>query len=164
MRKKTALRPKENGGQACRTVRQTYGCNTNKCSGNKLTSRPILKPTKSNKCTKHAFHHFEGMLALKSGLSFFCFGTRSDVFWHLKTGTFGESAHFQVPKKWHFGHWYEKRRPLPPKWWNECLFSAFITAGWSGAKMRIPGAVWGGAEQKRAVWCFDHGRNYIPFL
>jgi len=33
MRKKTALRPKANGGQACRTVRQTYGCNTNKCSG-----------------------------------------------------------------------------------------------------------------------------------
>ena len=25
-------------------------------------------------------------------------GARSAIFWHLKTGTFGESAHFQVPK------------------------------------------------------------------
>ena len=25
-------------------------------------------------------------------------GTRSAIFWHLKTGTFGESAGFQVPK------------------------------------------------------------------
>ena len=41
MRKKTVLRPKQNGGQACRKVQQTYGCNTNKCPGNQLTSRPM---------------------------------------------------------------------------------------------------------------------------
>ena len=35
-----------------------------------------------------------GMLALKSGLRF--------LLRHLKTGTFGESAHFQVPKN---GSW-----------------------------------------------------------
>ena len=29
---------------------------------------------------------------------FFCFGIRSAIFWHMKTGTFAESAHFHVPK------------------------------------------------------------------
>ena len=36
------------------------------------------------------------MLALKSGLRFFCFGAESAIFWYLKTGTFGKSARFQV--------------------------------------------------------------------
>ena len=37
-------------------------------------------------------------MALKSGLGFFCFGNRSAIFWHLKMGTFAQSARFQVPK------------------------------------------------------------------
>ena len=38
-----------------------------------------------NAQNKHVIHHFGGMLAMKFGL-------------HLKTGTFAESACFQVPK------------------------------------------------------------------
>ena len=43
-----------------------------------------LKPTQN----KHVIHHFGGMLALKSGLRFFCFGAGSAIFGYLKTGTF----------------------------------------------------------------------------
>ena len=45
----------------------------------------------------------------------------SAIFWHSKTGTFGKSARFQVPKNGTSGAETKKRRPLfvanyPPKW------------------------------------------------
>ena len=42
-------------------------------------------PKVINAWNKHVIHHFGGMLALKSGLRFFCFVIRNAIFWHLKT-------------------------------------------------------------------------------
>ena len=53
------------------------------------------RPKVLNAQNKHVLHHFGGMLALNF---FFSFGARSAIFWHLKMGTFGESARFLVPK------------------------------------------------------------------
>ena len=66
---------------------------------------------------------------------FFCVGAGSAVFCHLKTGTFGKSACFQVPKNGTSGAKTKKLRPLfnaniPPKWCRARLFYAFSTFGW----------------------------------
>ena len=71
--------------------------------------------------------------AKKIGLSFF-FGAGSAIFWHLKTGTFGKSACFHVPKNGTSDHETKKQRPLfnaniPPKWCRIRLFYAFSTFG-----------------------------------
>ena len=42
---------------------------------------------------------FWGDIGIKKWSPFFCFGIRSAIFWHMKTGTFGKSARFHVPKK-----------------------------------------------------------------
>ena len=55
---------------------------------------------------------FLGMLALKKGSQFFCFVIRSVIFWHSKTGTFAESARFQLPKNGTSDAKTKKQRPL----------------------------------------------------
>ena len=66
---------------------------------------------------------------------FFCFGIRSAIFWHMKTGTFAESAHFHVPKNDTLDAKTKKRRPLfnaniPPKLCIAHLLYAIITFRW----------------------------------
>ena len=61
-------------------------------------------------------------------------GTPKPIFGHLKMGTFGKSAHFQVPKNGTSSARIKKPRPLfhaniPPKWWSRCLFYSFTTFG-----------------------------------
>ena len=78
---------------------------------------------------------FWGVVGIKKWSPFLDSGAQSPIFWHLKTGTFAESARFQVPKNGISDHETEKRRPLfnaniPPKWWITCLFHSFITFGW----------------------------------
>ena len=78
---------------------------------------------------------FLGHVGIKKWCPFFCFGNRSAIFWHLKTGTFAKSARFQVPKNGTSGAETKKRRPLfvanyPPKWCTARLFYAFSTFGW----------------------------------
>ena len=78
---------------------------------------------------------FWGDVGIKKWSRFFCFGTRSAIFWHVKTGTFAKSARFHVPKNGTSEAKTKKWRPLfvanyPPKWCTACLFSAFITFGW----------------------------------
>ena len=99
-------------------------------------SRISLKPTKSGKGTKRTcIPPFWGIVSVKKWSPFFCFGIRSPIFEHLKTGTFAKSARFQVPKSGTSDAETKKWRPLfnaniPPKWWNRHLFYAFITFGW----------------------------------
>ena len=78
---------------------------------------------------------FWGVVGDKKWSPFFCYSIRNTIFWHLKAGTFAESARFQVPKNGISDHVTKKRRPLfvanyPPKWWITCLFHALITFGW----------------------------------
>ena len=78
---------------------------------------------------------FWGDVGMKKWSPFLVLGTRSTIFWHLKTGTFAKSAQFGVQKNGTLGARNKKRRPLfhvniPPKWWKRHLFPAFITFEW----------------------------------
>ena len=66
---------------------------------------------------------FWGDVGIKKWSPFLDSGAQSPIFWHLKTGTFGESARFQVLKNGSSDAETKKRRPFvnanyPPKWWN----------------------------------------------
>ena len=66
---------------------------------------------------------------------FLYWGTQSAICCHLKTGTFGKSTRFQVPKSGTSGAETKKTRPLfnaniPPKWCRTLLFFAFSTFEW----------------------------------
>ena len=93
-------------------------------------------PPKSDKCIKQTCcTSFWGDVGIKKWSRFFCLGTRSAIFWHLKMGTFAKSARFQVTKNSTSGAETKKRRPLfnaniPPKWCRARLFYAFSTFGW----------------------------------
>ena len=93
-------------------------------------------PPKSDKRIKQTcWSPFWGDVAIEKWSPFFCSGTRSAIFSRLKTGTFTESARFQVLKNGTLNAGTKKRRPLfngniPPKWWLTRLFYAFITFGW----------------------------------
>ena len=73
---------------------------------------------------------FWGDVGIKKWSPFFCYGIRSAVFWHVKTGTFSKSARFHAPKNGTSDAETKKRRPLfhaniPPKRWTRYLFCAF---------------------------------------
>ena len=93
-------------------------------------------PPKSAKCIKQTCSlPFWGDVGIEKWSPFFCSGTRSAIFWHLKTGTFGKSARFQTAKNSTSGAETKKQRPLfnaniPPKWCRTRLFYAFIIFGW----------------------------------
>ena len=66
-----------------------------KCKMQKLAQNP---PKSDKRIKQMSIPPFWGDVGIKKWPPFFCFGIRSATFWHLKTGTFGESALFQVPK------------------------------------------------------------------
>ena len=94
----------------------------------------------------------------------------------MKTGTFGKSARFHVPKNSTSGAETKKPRPLfvanyPPKWCRTRLFYAFIIFGWvlsqfskiahflsflrrfycyMGEKLKLPGTKEDGLKSKNA--------------
>ena len=73
-----------------------------------------------NAQSKRVFHHFGGMLALKSGPCFRIQPLKVLFFGHLKTNTYSKSAQFWVPKNGTMGARFQKWRPLfscqyPPK-------------------------------------------------
>ena len=104
----------------------------------------ISHPKVKNAWNKCPFHNFGGMLAWKSGLSFWIptlkvafLGTR---IWAL-LAKIAESAHIKVPKNGTLSVGIQKLRPLfhaniPPKWWCRCLFYSFSTFG------RVIGKFW----------------------
>ena len=84
-------------------------------------SKLAQNPPKSAKRTKQTCSTpFWGDVGIEKWSRFFCFGARSAIFWHLKTGNFSKSARFQVPKNGTSGAETKKKRPLfnaniPPK-------------------------------------------------
>ena len=79
---------------------------------------------------------FWGDVGIKKWSWFFCSGTRSAIFFHVKTGTFAESARFHLEKNGTSGAGTKKPRPLfdaniPPKWCRTRLFYAFCTFEWN---------------------------------
>ena len=93
-------------------------------------------PPKSDKRIKQTCSTpFWGNVGVKKWSRFFRLGAGSAIFCHLKPGTFGKSARFQVPKNGTSGADSKKPRPLfnaniPPKWCRARLFYAFSTFGW----------------------------------
>ena len=84
---------------------------------------------------------FWGDVGVKKWSPFLFSATRSTIFWYPKLGTFGKSAHFQVPENGTSSARIQKLRPLfhaniPPKWWSRCLFYSFTTFG------RVIGKFW----------------------
>ena len=102
----------------------------------------ISHPKVENAWNKCPFHHFGGMLAWKSGLSFWIPTLKVPFLgpwiWAL-SAILAKSAHIRVPKNATLSVGIQKLRPLfhaniPPKLWNGHLFHAFFTFGWEISK------------------------------
>ena len=83
---------------------------------------------------------FWGVVGDKKWSRFFCFGARSAIFWHLKTGTLAKVPVFKCQIRD-----FERPNPRtdsktpakhPPKWLDRHLFHAFIIFG------RVFGQFW----------------------
>ena len=122
-------------GSPLRQSWPSFHCSKNLWKTSDANSEAQNHPFDSNFFAPFPYLPFWGDVGIKKWSRFFCLGTRSAIFWHLKMGTFAKSARFQVTKNSTSGAETKKRRPLfhaniPPKWYTTRLFYAFSTFGW----------------------------------